>query len=220
MQPKYRLSLPDARRLIAEHGWARVVTDNADAGLRATYGYFLLEDCGDDEVVVVGHFARADPQADDIQARRDTLLVFEGPHGFISASWYAPDLTRLPGTWNHMSVHLLGSPEPLAGAEGFEVLRRTVARHEESEAAPWRLEGEALEFALHNLFGHTIPFRLRARRIEAKAKLSQAMPRPVRERVVENLQRTGSPHENRALAAEMRRLSLTPEADAIAEANS
>lgn len=215
VQSKYRLSLPDARRLIDEHGWARVVTSNPEHGLRATYGYFLLDDARDspgEEIVVCGHFARADPQAADIQAGLETLLVFEGPHGFISASWYRPDITRVPGTWNHMSVHLRGRPEPLTGEEGFDVLRRTVARHEQSEERPWRLEGEGLEFSHESLFPHTMPFRLRASHVEAKAKLSQAMPRPVRERVVENLERPGAVHENQALAREMRRLSFGSDA--------
>ena len=55
----------EARRVIADHGWARVVTVGAE-GLRATYGFFLLEDSAGDEVVVAGHFARADPQCADI----------------------------------------------------------------------------------------------------------------------------------------------------------
>ena len=41
-----------------------------------------------------------------------------------------------------------------------------------------------------------------------KAKLSQAMPRPVRERIVERLDAPG-PHHHPELAALMRRLSLT-----------
>ena len=61
VQLKYAIDRPEARRVIVEHGWARVIAVGAP-GLRATYGLFLLEDSEDDEIVVAAHFARADPQ--------------------------------------------------------------------------------------------------------------------------------------------------------------
>jgi transcriptional regulator len=200
------MSAVEAQRVIAEHGWARVVTSGAD-GLRATYGFFLLEDGPGKEIVVVGHFARADPQCADIEARTPVLLIFEGPHGFVSASWYHPELTDVPSTMNHLSVHLHGTPEPLDGDEQFDVLRRTLEHHETGLGeSQWRLEGGGLELS-RRIAPQTVAFRLRADRLEAKAKLSQAMPRPVRERIVERLEQPG-PHQHRELAAVMRRLSL------------
>jgi len=206
VQPKYAMALDEARRAIAEYGWARIVT-GAGESLRATYGYFLLEDETGDEIVVVGHFARADPQCADVEARTPALLIFEGPHGFVSASWYRPELTDVPSTMNHLSVHLLGTPQPLDGDERFDVLRRTLERHEAVLGeSRWQLEGGGLELS-RRIAAQTVAFRLRADRLEAKAKLSQAMPAPVRERIVEQLEQPGA-HQHRELAALMRRLSL------------
>jgi transcriptional regulator len=206
VQSKYAMDLAEARRVIAEHGWARIVTDGPQ-GLRATYGFFLLEESADDELVVAGHFARADPQCADIEARVPALLIFEGPHGFISASWYRPELTDVPSTMNHISVTLRGTPEPLDGEDRFEILRRTLERHEAPLGETrWKLEGGGLELS-RRIAPQTVIFRLRAERVEAKAKLSQAMPRPVRERIVERLDAPG-PHHHPELAALMRRLSL------------
>ena len=169
VQSKYAIDLTEARRVVAEHGWARVVT-LSDAGLRATYGFFLLEDSADDEIVVAGHFARADPQCADVEARVPALLIFEGPHGFVSASWYRPELTDVPSTMNHISVHLQGTPEPLEGEERFDLLTRTLERHEEPLGdSRWRLEGGGLELS-RRIAPQTIAFRLRANRDEAKAK--------------------------------------------------
>lgn len=206
VQSKYAIDLAEARRVVSEHGWARVVTVGAE-GLRATYGFFLLEDSDDDEIVVAGHFARADPQCADIEARVPALLIFEGPHGFVSASWYRPELTDVPSTMNHISVHLQGTPELLDGDERFDVLTRTLERHEDPLGeSGWRLEGGGLTLS-RRIAPQTVAFRLRATRVEAKAKLSQAMPRPVRERIVERLDAPG-PHHHPELAALMRRLSL------------
>ncbi len=207
IQPKYAIELAEARRVVADHGWARIVT-TGEQGLRATYGFFLLQDAPDDELVVAGHFARADPQCADIEAGAPTLLIFEGPHGFISASWYAPDITNVPSTMNHISVHLAGTPEPIDGDERFEILRRTLERHEAPlQDSGWRLADDGLATSLR-IAPQTVCFRLRAERVEAKAKLSQAMPRPVRERIVEQLDCADNPHHHPELASLMRRLSL------------
>jgi transcriptional regulator len=206
VQSKYAMAEDEARRVIAEHGWARVVTCGGE-GLRATYGFFLLEDGPADEIVVVGHFARADAQCADIEARIPALLIFEGPHGFVSASWYRPEMTDVPSTMNHLSVHVHGTPQPLDGDEKFDVLRRTLERHESPLGdSRWRLEGGGLELS-RRIAPQTVAFRVRADRVEAKAKLSQAMPRQVRERIIARLEQPG-PHQHRELAALMRRLSL------------
>lgn len=212
VQPRYQLDLVSARRLAARYSRATIVTAGPD-GLRATYGFCLLEDEDTDGVAledftVVGHVARGDPQAADIEAGVPLLAVFDGPHGYISASWYAPEVTQVPSTWDYSAVHLHGIPEVLHGDEGFDVVRRTLEHQEAAvdAASRFRLEGEALAFA-HQLFPGIVPFRLRPTRIEAKAKLSQDYPEPVVRRVVERLEEPG-PYCNPALAADMRRIAL------------
>jgi transcriptional regulator len=158
-------------------------------------------------LTVVGHIARGDPQAKDLEAGAPTLLLFEGPHGYVSASWYSPDLTVVPSTWNYTAVHLYGTPEVLRGEEGFDVVRRTLEHHESviEDGTRFRLDPEQLKFA-RQLYPGTVPFRLVPTRIEAKVKLNQDYPSAVVERVIENLEAPG-PYQNLALATDMRRLA-------------
>jgi transcriptional regulator len=126
---EYALDPDGACRLIAAHGWATIVTAGP-TGIRATYGFCLLEPEDGQGITVLGHIARADPQAADLIAGASTLLIFNGPHGYVSASWYRPTMTQVPSTWNYTAVHLRGTPVMLTGDEAFEVLRRTLDRHE------------------------------------------------------------------------------------------
>ena len=186
---------------------------SGDDGLRATYGICLLDQPrgngqGDlESLTVVGHVARGDPQAKDLEAGTPALLLFEGPHGYVSASWYAPDLTVVPSTWDYTAVHLYGVPEVLHGEDGFAVVRRTLEHHESAidEATRFRLDDEQIDFA-RQLYPGTVPFRLTPTRIEAKVKLNQDYPPSVVERVIEHLEAPG-PYQNLALAADMRRLA-------------
>ena len=196
VQSKSAIDLAEARLVVAEHGWARIVTVGAE-GLRATYGFFLLEDSDDDDAVVVGHFARADPQCADIEARTPALLIFEGP-GFVSASWYRPEMTDVPSTMNHISVHLQGTPSrsTATSASTPDATSSATRRRSATPAAPRGRRADALAAVAPD----TVAFRLRATRVEAKAKLSQAMPRPVRE-AHHRAPGRARPHHHPALAA-------------------
>jgi transcriptional regulator len=209
---RYQLDHEAAYELVARYGRACIV-NVGEHGLRATYGFCLLENprygAADDlgSFTVVGHIARADPQAKDLEGGAPTLLVFEGPHGYVSASWYSPDLTEVPSTWDYTAVHLAGVPTSLQGEEGFDVVRRTIEHHESAigEGTRFRLDAERLEFA-RKLYPGVVAFRLTPTRIEAKVKLSQDYPAPVVERVIQNLEAPG-PYQNVALAGDMRRLA-------------
>lgn len=203
VQPMYALDLAAARRLVGTHGRATIVTAGP-AGLLATYGFCLLEE-DDSALTVVGHIARADPQAAELAAGCEALLVFDGPHGYVSASWYRPVETLIPSTWNYSAVHLHGRPEELVGEEAFDVLRRTLERHEGplGEDA-FDLTGDRLAFARRLLPG-TLAFRLRATSVEAKAKLSQDKPAAVGAAVIDRLAGDG-PYAHPALAEDMRRV--------------
>ena len=198
-------SMRDVRRVVSENGFALLTATGPD-GIRAAHMPCLLDpdhDPGGDaeELVVVGHTARADPVSRYLEEGRELLLVFQGAHGYISPDWYEAE-PYVP-TWNFVAVHVHGVPEVLEGDEGFAVLERTVDQYEAARERPWRLAGQSLDYARRIAAG-TVPFRLRATRVDAKAKLSQDKPEEIRDRVADALERPG-PYSDPGLAAEMRR---------------
>ncbi len=201
-QAQYAISrMSEVRRLVAAYGWAILTSYR----LRAAHLPCLLDPQHDpggdaDELVILGHTARADPVSEDLGAGREVLLIFQGPQGYISPAWYEAE-PYVP-TWNFTAVHVVGVPELLDGEEAFEVLERTVEHFEAARERPWRLDG-SLEYARRIAPG-TVPFRIRADRVEAKAKLSQDKPVEIQERVIAALERPG-PYGKPELAAEMRR---------------
>src|SRR4051812_49627140 len=104
-------------------------------------------------LVVLGHVARPDPVSERLD--RPVLLIFHGPHGYVSASWYESE--QIIPTWNHVTLHVRGTPEILP--ESLPVLRATVDRFEAAVEEPWSLDrmGEgALDMARQ-----VVAFRLR-----------------------------------------------------------
>jgi transcriptional regulator len=178
-----------ARAIAGAHPFATIVT----ADLRATHMPCLV-DAQSDGLVILGHVARTDPVSETLGG--PVLVIFHGPHGYVSASWYESE--TIP-TWNHMALHVRGTPELLDDA--LPVLRRTVDHFEAAVERPWSLDrmgGTASEMA-----NEVVAFRLRASSWHAEAKLSQDKPPDERARVLEGLEGSGS-YANAPLAAAMR----------------
>jgi transcriptional regulator len=178
-----------AKSIIRAHPFATLVT----ADLRATHMPCLIDEDAAD-LAIVGHVARADPVADSLSG--PLLAIFRGPHGYVSASWYANE--TIP-TWNHVTLHLHGRPERLPDA--MPVLRRTVDHFESAVEQPWSLDqmgDEAREMA-----DQVVAFRLDPDSWHAEAKLSQDKPADEQARVLAGLERPGV-YGNPALATAMR----------------
>jgi transcriptional regulator len=181
-----------ARDIVRAHPFATIVT----ADLRATHMPCLVDE-DDPGLVVLGHVARPDPVSERLDG--PVLLMFQGPHGYVSASWYESQ-TTIP-TWNHVTLHVRGTPELLP--DPLPVLRRTVETFEAALERPWSLDrmgAEAVEMA-----AQVVAFRLTPDSWHAEAKLSQDKPAEERVRVLTGLERAG-PYANAPLAAAMRRL--------------
>ncbi len=57
----------------------------------------------DGKLRVVGHVARANPHADSILEGEPATIVVQGPHAYVSASWYERPYETVP-TWNYVAA--------------------------------------------------------------------------------------------------------------------
>jgi transcriptional regulator len=199
--PGYLLTDPEEiRRLIRENPWATFVS-HTEGGLVASHYPVLLDDAAStgDDIVIVSHFGRPDEQLHDLGSS-EIVVIIQGPHGYISPSWYAPD--DFVPTWNHVTAHLYGTPELLEADENFAVLDRLTDHFEQRMPEPKSLHID-VESARRIAKG-TVGLRLRVTRFDARAKLSQNKTPEVVERIIEALEGDG-PYSSALLAGEMRR---------------
>ena len=95
-------------------------------------------------------------------------VIFQGPHTYISPTWY--NHVNVP-TWNYQAVHIYGKPRIVTDqAEVYELLSRLILRNE-SDAA-YRLETLSQDFVMKEIKG-IVAFQVEVTRIEANYKLSQ-----------------------------------------------
>lgn len=190
IKKEFELDELEAARAIARaHPLATIV----GADLCATHMPCLVDEDADG-LVVLGHVAKADPASRSLAG--PLLMIFQGPHGYVSASWYEED--TIP-TWNHVTLHVRGTPELFD--DPLPVLRRTVEHFESAVAHPWSLD--RIGDTAREMGGEVVAFRLRADAWHAEAKLSQDKPASERARVLAGLEASG-PYANPSLAAAMR----------------
>ena len=148
---------------------------------------------------IEGHFARANPHWKSL-AGRQTLVVFPGPHAYVSPSLYTEELS-VP-TWNYIAIHAYGALQLVEEDAGKEsILRNLIQLHEPAYAERWQsLPAGYRRTMLAGIVGFRIPIE----RIEGKFKLSQNRNPAERENV--RVAQAAGNSDQQDLAAWMARL--------------
>jgi transcriptional regulator len=150
---------------------------------------------------IEGHVARANPHWQLLERTPQALLVFQGPHGYVSPSLYEQRLS-VP-TWNYVAVHVYAEVSTVHDAgEKDALLKRLIGRNEPGYAEQWR--GLPADFQ-QKMLAAIVGLRMVPVRVEAKFKLSQNRPAADRARILA-AQREGSETE-RDMADWMARLT-------------
>lgn len=151
-----------------------------------------------DSKCLYGHFARPNPQWQDIKDL-NVLSVFQGPHCYISPSWYETK-TAVP-TWNYVSVHVYGQVEFIDDEELMNSLHDMVLKYEESNSS-YQLDQVDSSF-IEGLTKGIVGFKIKMDKMEGKAKLSQNHPIERQELVIQRLEQSAS-EDDRKIASLMK----------------
>ena len=171
------------------------------APLAATHLPLVVKDEGE-HGLIEGHFARANPHWQAL-AGRETLVVFPGPHSYVSPSLYIEQLS-VP-TWNYIAVHAYGTLSLVEDDPGKEaLLKGLIEIHDPAWYENWLAMPDGYR---RTMLAGIVGFRIPIARIEGKFKISQNR-KPEERRNVHDAQAFGSLDEQ-TLAAWMERLGVS-----------
>jgi transcriptional regulator len=170
--------------LMQQYSFATLVTQHDGVPFASHLPFVLQADQGP-YGTLLGHMARANPQWHDFVPGQKVLVIFQGPHAYISPSWYAVH-PSVP-TWNYAAVHAYGVPQVMTDPAALHDLLRTLVETYEAPAArPWAFD--LPEDYLRNMMQGIVGFTLPISRLEGKYKLSQNRPAQDRPRVIAALE--------------------------------
>ena len=159
-----------------------ILISTADGIPFATHLPLLVEEAGD-QVVLRGHMAKANPHWKSMKAGQESLVIFHGPHAYISPSLY--EIRESVPTWNYAVVHVYGEPTAFTDEAGLlNTLHQMIHTFESSYMAQW---SELSEKYRSQMMKHIVGFEIKANRLEAKFKLSQNRTKGEQARVIHSL---------------------------------
>ncbi|MCL2912815.1 FMN-binding negative transcriptional regulator [Shewanella corallii] len=107
---------------IRTHGFGALISPDFEA----SHLPLLLRADEGEQGVLYGHFARANRHWKTAVGR--VLVIFSGPHSYISPTWYKSS-PAVP-TWNYAAVHAVGVLELTDDATTMQMLDKTVSKYE------------------------------------------------------------------------------------------
>lgn len=170
--------------LMRDYSFATLVSVQEDGVPIATHLPFIFEPEPAPYGTLAAHFALGNPQWRTFATGREVLVIFQGPHAYISPSWYEAELS-VP-TWNYATVHAYGCPRIIEDhAEFLQQLQQLIAVNEAQFEKPWQYQLPA--DYLERMIKGTVGFSMKITRLEGKFKMSQNRPVQDQRQVIEAL---------------------------------
>jgi transcriptional regulator len=178
----------EMNEIIHSYGFATLYSSHQGRPY-ATQLPLLLNEDGNE---LIGHFAKGNKQWTDIVGQQ-VLIVFQGPHCYISPSWYETQDT-VP-TWNYVTVHVNGEVELMSDGDTrlMESMKNLTIKYEEPTSG-YSLDNVEDTY-IESLSKGVVGFSIRIDEIQGKAKLSQNHSQERIERVIDSLKKTGKANE-------------------------
>nr|MDH3176018.1 FMN-binding negative transcriptional regulator [Bacillus pumilus] len=177
--------MEEIKAFIQSHSFATVVTtmDGKPIATHIPVSFLQIED----SFVISGHMAIGNPQWKTFEENEQVLVIFQGPHAYISSSWYEKEAVP---TWNYQAVHVYGKAKLLEKSELVKELTTILETYESHREQPvlWQtLSDELLEKQMKGIVG----FKIIIDEVQAAFKLSQNRHERDYAHIIEKLEAEG-----------------------------
>ncbi len=191
--PKYHVEENQEvlNNVMRDHGWA-ILVGSVEGTPFATHLPFMLDETRGENGTLISHMAKANPHWQSFEANQEALVIFWGPHAYISPSWY--DKQPSVPTWNYVTVHAYGSPRLIDDEKAMVAAQKDLVETYEGPEG-WRLEDQPEKFVKGMLTG-IVCFELEITRLEGKFKMSQNRHEDDLPGIVSGLRRRGQGDDN------------------------
>ncbi len=188
------------REFIDKHPFAFVTGCDANNRPVATHLPVFLEEDGS-RLILRGHMMKNTDHHKAFIHNRELLVVFTGPHAYVSATWYSDP--HQASTWNYMSVHVRGTIRFLGDEELVNVLRKVTLYFENNNPQSTTIyDNLSPEYTLH-LMKAIVAFEIEVTAMENVFKLSQNRDKQSFLNIIEKLEVQGG--DSSKVAEEMRK---------------
>ena len=179
-------------KIMNDNAFATLVTTDENNLPVATQLPFLIKK-NEKGIKLLAHFAKNNPQWEHLNSKKPVLVIFNGPHCYISPSWYQK--SGVP-TWNYVTIHAYGTPTIFNGNTKTEKLVEELSDHYEIlQENPWKATDNYSKTMLNAIIG----FEITVQELQGKVKIGQNKTQSDLQSVLTILEKSSSEQE-RAIA--------------------
>ncbi|RMB56635.1 FMN-binding negative transcriptional regulator [Dokdonia sinensis] len=177
-----------------------ILVTNKDGKSCATHIPLELGTRDDGTEILHGHISKVNEQVAHLGNGAEALCIFNGPHSYISASWY--DFEEV-STWNYIAVQVRGTLKILDKEGVYKSIKALMDKYESGQKQPIDMD-KLSEKTMRQING-VVGFEIEITSIEAAKKMSQNRDDKNHAAVVERLRENGSV-QDKAVAEEMKKM--------------
>lgn len=154
----------------------------------------------DGKLFLIGHLMKQTDHHKAFLENNQALVLFHGPHTYISASWY--ENKQQASTWNYMTVHVRGTMRYLSDEALPEMLDELTAHFENNPDSPSLYKELPTEY-LQRLMKAIVAFEIAVENTDAIFKLSQNRDEKSFDQIIQQLEKGDC--DAQRVAAEMKK---------------
>jgi transcriptional regulator len=134
---------------------------------------------------IYGHVSRQNPQHKTFDGQQPAVIVFRGPHSYISPSWYAK--TEAVPTWNFAVVHASGRLKAITDSKAMhDLLAKLIHKFEDYEHSTYDF-ARLPDSYTYGMIAGIVGFEMQIEQLEGKFKLGQERTEADKEGILRNL---------------------------------
>jgi len=178
----------EAFAFMQRYSFATIITAKDDLPVATHLPFVVIK--VDDKLVLRSHFAKANPQAEDVVTGK-SLVIFTEPHAYISPKNYEKE-QNVP-TWNYLAVHAYGNCTILDSEEQKASLLNETIKYYEADYLK-QYDSLSDEYKQRMMKG-IVAFEMVVDDLQAKKKLSQNRSEVEQANIIEHLGKSEDQNE-------------------------
>ena len=180
-------------QLLAENAFGILISSANNLPIASHIPFLVKQE--DDKLCLYGHLAYANEQVKQLETGASVLAIFQGPHTYISPSWYKN--AGVP-TWNYTAIHIYGKAVLIESKGALKKLVNALtSKYEQARPSPWQPNYP------DKMLSAIIGFKIEVSDVQTKFKLSQNRSVDDQRGVIQKLAQTDDENANQ-IAALMR----------------
>lgn len=170
--PHYKEDDPgEVIRFMQENPFVFLIGNDGKGRTEATQIPVLVEE-REGKLYILGHIARKSTHHKALQENPEALVIFTGPHVYVSGTWYAGN-PQQASTWNYISVHARGTIRWTSEEDLVGLLRRLSLHFENNNPDASTIYDNLPPGYKDPLVKAIIGFEIEVRELDNVFKLSQ-----------------------------------------------